>query len=91
MKNNVVVIFSSHLGEELNQKFIKHIDDTIGVRHKVICHPNYNEFSLSQIYNDAIKTHKTKDCIFVMCHNDITIRTPKWGKVLINNFIEKNL
>jgi len=90
MKNNIVVIFSSHLGEELNQKFIKHIDDTIGVRHKVICYPNYNEFSLSQIYNDAIKTHKTKDCIFVMCHNDITIRTPKWGKVLINNFNHSN-
>ena len=90
MKNNVVVVFSSHLGEEQNQKFIKHIDDTIGVRHKVVCYPNYNEFGLPQIYNDAIKTHTTKDCIFVMCHNDITIKTRNWGKVLLNNFNHSN-
>jgi hypothetical protein len=42
MKNNIVVIFSSHLSEEENQKFIKHIDNTIGVKHKVVCYPNFN-------------------------------------------------
>ena len=87
MKTNIVVIFSSHLSEEENQKFIKHIDNTIGnVKHKVICYPNFNQFSLSQVYNDAIKNHIEKDCIFVMCHNDITIKTKNWGKVLLNHF-----
>lgn len=86
MKNNIVVIFSSHLSEDENQKFIKHIENTIGVRHKVVCYPNFNEFSLPQIYNDAIKNHTTKDCIFVMCHNDIVIKTKNWGKVLLNHF-----
>ena len=90
MKNNVVVVFSSHRPEEENEKFIKHIGETIGVRHKVICYPNFNQFSLPQIYNDAIKEHKIDDCIFVMCHNDIQIKTPKWGKVLLNQFNHSN-
>ena len=86
MKNNIVVVFSSHLSEEENQKFIKHIGDTIGIKHKVVCYPNYNQFSLPQIYNDAISKHKAKDCIFVMCHNDIILKTRNWGKVLLNHF-----
>ena len=86
MKNNIVVVFSSHLSEEENQKFIKHVDNTIGVRHKVICYPNFNQFSLPEIYNQAIKDHNEKDCIFVMCHNDIIIKTRNWGKVLLNHF-----
>ena len=90
MKNNIVVVFSSHLSEEENQKFIKHIDDTIGVKHNVVCYPNFNQFSLSQIYNDAIKKHKVDDCIFVMCHNDITIKTKGWGKLLLTKFNNSN-
>lgn len=86
MKNNIVVVFSSHLSEEENQKFIKHIGDTIGVKHNVICYPNFNQFSLSQIYNDAIKKHKVDDCIFVMCHNDIIIKTKGWGKLILTKF-----
>jgi glycosyltransferase involved in cell wall biosynthesis len=86
MKNNIVVVFSSHLSEGENQKFIKHIDETIGAKHKTVCYPNYNQFSLPQIYNDAIKNHITNDCIFVMCHNDIIIRTKNWGKVLLNHY-----
>jgi glycosyltransferase involved in cell wall biosynthesis len=86
MKNNVVIVFSSHLSEVENQNFIKHIDDTIGVKHKTICYPNFNQFSLPQIYNDAIKNHYEKDCVFVMCHNDIIIKTKNWGKILLGHF-----
>ncbi len=86
MKNNIVVVFSSHLSEEENQKFIKHIDETIGVKHTSVCYPNYNQFGLAQIYNDALKTHKVDNCIFVMCHNDIIIKTKNWGKILLNHF-----
>ncbi len=86
MKNNIVVIFSSHLSESENEKFIKHIDETIGVKHKTVCYPNHNQFSLPQIYNDAIRQHSEKDCIFVMCHNDIIIKTRNWGKVLLNHY-----
>ena len=86
MKNNIVVVFSSHLSEDENNMFIKHIDETIGVKHKTICYPNFNQFSLPQIYNDAIKNHYEDDCIFVMCHNDIIIKTKNWGKILLGQF-----
>ena len=83
MKNNIVVVFSSHRSEEENNKFVKHIDETIGVRHKVVCYPNFNQFSLPQIYNQAIEDHYEHECVFVMCHNDITIKTKNWGKELL--------
>lgn len=86
MKNNIVVVFSSHFTEEENQKFIKHIDDTIGVKHTTVCYPNFNQFSLSEIYNRAIKEYNTPDTIFVFCHNDITIKTRTWGRLLLSKF-----
>ena len=86
MKNNIVVVFSSHLSEEENDLFIKHISNTIGVKHKVVCYPNFNQFSLPEIYNQAIEEHNNDDAIMVFCHNDIVINTPKWGKILLNKF-----
>jgi len=86
MKNNIVVVFSSHLTEEENQKFIAHIGATIGVRHKVVCYPNFNQFGLAQVYNKAIADHYEHECIFVCCHNDIEIKTKNWGKILLAKF-----
>jgi len=86
MKNNIVVVFSSHLSEEENQKFINHIHETIGAKHKVVCYPNFGQFGLAQIYNEALKSHKTDNCVFVFCHNDMIYRTRNWGKVLLNHF-----
>jgi len=86
MKNNIVVVFSSHLSDVENQKFIKHIDDTIGVKHKTVCYPNFNQFSLPQVYNQAIREHNNDDAIFVFCHNDITIKTCTWGRLLLSKF-----
>jgi len=86
MKNNIVVIFSSHLTELENNEFIKHISSSIGVKHKVVCYPNFNQYGLSKIYNDAITHHYEKDCIFVMCHNDIIIKTKNWGRLLLTKY-----
>jgi len=86
MKNNIVVVFSSHLSEEKNNEFIKHIGNTIGVKHKTVCYPNFNQFSLTQIYNQAIAEHNNDDAIMVFCHNDITIKTINWGRLLLNKF-----
>lgn len=85
-KDNIIVVFSSHLSEEENQKFIKHVSNTIGVKHKVVCYPNFNQFSLPQIYNLAIKEHNNETAIMVFCHNDIAIKTQTWGKLLLNKF-----
>lgn len=86
MKNNIVIVFSSHRSEEENQKFINHIGQTIGAKHKVVCYPNFNQFGLAEIYNQAIREHSEKNCIFVMCHNDIKIKTRNWGRVLLSKF-----
>jgi hypothetical protein len=86
MKNNIIVVFSSHLSEEENQNFIKHIDDTIGVKHQTVCYTNFNQFSLSDVYNRAIKEYNTPESIMVFCHNDITIKTRTWGRLLLSKF-----
>jgi glycosyltransferase involved in cell wall biosynthesis len=86
MKNKIIVIFSSHLGNEENNKFIKHIHDTIGIKHEIYCYENYNQYSLSEIYNKAIDEHYTKDSIIVLIHNDLIIKTNQWGKILLKHF-----
>lgn len=86
MKDNIIVVFSSHLSEEENQNFIKHINDTIGVKHQTVCYSNFNQYSLSEVYNRAIKEYNTPNSIMVFCHPDIIIRTRTWGKLLLNKF-----
>ena len=89
-KNKIVVVFSSHLSEEENNKFIKHIDNTIGCEHEVICYPNFNEYSLPEVYNKAIDDYNGEDNIMVFCHNDITIQTYNWGNLLLTKFNQGN-
>jgi len=86
MKNSIVVVFSSHLSEEENSEFIKEIGGGIGVKHKIVCYQNHNEYSLSEIYNKALREHADPNSIFLMCHNDIIIKTKDWGKVLLRHF-----
>jgi hypothetical protein len=86
MFNKINVIFSSHLSNNEDDKFINHIKDTIGVVCDVFCYKNYNEFSLTQIYNRGYNEHIEDNTIFVFCHNDITFKTSNWGKILLKKF-----
>jgi hypothetical protein len=90
MKNKIIVVFSSHLSEKENQKFIKHVNDTIGVKNKIVFYTNFNQFSLPQIYNQAIREHNDTNSIMVFCHNDIIFRTKNWGKLLLTKFNNTN-
>jgi len=89
-KNKIIVIFSSHLGEEKNNEFINHIHKTIGVNHNIICYTNYNQFSLTEVYNKAIIEHNEENSIMVFMHPDIIIQTQNWGKILLNKFNNSN-
>ena len=89
-KDKIIVIFSSHLGEESDKKFIKHINNTIGIQHKVVCYPNFNQFSLPEVYNQAINEHNSDNAIMVFLHSDLTIKTFNWGKILLNHFNYNN-
>ena len=85
MKNKIIVVYSSHLGEEEDFKFDNHVKSTIGVKHEILRYVNYNQYSLPQIYNEALTRHE-ENAIFVFCHNDIIFRTLSWGKKLLQRF-----
>lgn len=86
-KNKIVVVFSSHLGKAENDKFIWHIKKTIGkIEHEVICYENYNQYSLTEVYNKALNKYKENNTIILFVHPDIIIKTRDWGKLLLNKF-----
>ena len=90
MKNKIIVVFSSHLSNEENELFKVHINDTIGVDHKVVCYENFNQYSLTEIYNKAIDEQYEENSIFVFVHNDILFKTLSWGKRLLGKFNNLN-
>ena len=87
MKKRIEIVFSSHLTPEINLEFSNHISKTIGVPHDVYIYPNFNQYSLSEIYNKAINENNfDKESIVVFAHNDIIFKTKDWGKKLLKHF-----
>lgn len=87
MLKKVIVVFSSHRDDAANQKFTNEILETIGVQNVIVsCYPNFNQFSLSELYNKALKEYNDKESIFVFCHNDIHFNTRDWGRRLLSKF-----
>ena len=79
----ISVVFSTR---EDNEKHIEHIKKTSGI-HKgieVIQYINNGEYSLTQLYNKALK--ETTNDIVVFCHDDIIFETNNWGKKLLKSF-----
>jgi GT2 family glycosyltransferase len=80
----ITVIYSTHKDFNYNDSFKKHLKNTIGVDdYEILEYYNYNEYSLSEIYNKGIK--KAKYDIIVCCHNDIKLEN-NWGKKLLLDF-----
>ena len=90
MKNNIVVVFSSHLDEQSNNLFKQHIKNTIGCKHEIVCYVNKNEFSLTSLYNKALDNYTKPNNIIVYCHNDISFKTKNWGIILLSRFNKFN-
>ena len=90
MLNKIIVVFSSHLSPEENDQFIKDVKYSIGVPCEVYCYPNFNEYSLSSVYNRALAEHDDKNSAFVFMHNDIIFVTKNWGKRLLAKFNNTN-
>lgn len=86
MKERIIVIVSSHLSEEENSEFKKHVSNTIGVPHETFTYINQNQYSLSEVYNIAINDHHSDNAIMIFCHNDIVFETKDWGKKILNHF-----
>ena len=82
----ISVVFSTR-GD--NPKHIEHIKNTSGI-HKgleVKQYINNGEYSLTELYNKALK--ETTNNIVVFCHDDIIFDTKNWGKKLLK-VMEKN-
>ena len=82
----ISVVFSTR---EDNPKHIEHIKNTSGI-HKgleVKQYINNGEYSLTELYNKALK--ETTNKIVVFCHDDIIFDTKNWGKKLLK-VMEKN-
>ncbi|MFW5847383.1 MAG: glycosyltransferase [bacterium] len=86
MKNFINVVYSTQYDDKFNNKFDLTISNSIGVQHRIIRYINKGDFSLSELYNKALKEHKTKNSVFVFIHNDIIFKTKNWGKILLNKF-----
>ena len=81
----ITVIYSTHKDKDYNNKFKKHILETIGVKNpQILEYENHNQYSLSNVYNSGI-TESIYD-IVVCCHNDIKLESG-WGKKLLKDFI----
>lgn len=88
-KTKINLVYSTHLSPEENLKFEEHIIETSGVNTTIYKYTNYNQYSLSEVYNLAINdiSRKSKgDEITIFAHNDIEIDTPNWGRKLLNHF-----
>jgi hypothetical protein len=83
------LVFSSHFTDAENQKFIDYLKSTAGIDVHVECIVNMKQYSLTEAYNLAWKRldeiGRGQD-IIVFCHNDISIKTKNWGKVVLSLF-----
>jgi hypothetical protein len=90
-KNKIIYVYSTHLSEEHDQKYEKHVKLTAGKVnieiHRIV---NQNQYSLPQVYNRAIADYNEDGAIFVFAHNDIYYDTRNWGKLLLNHFNSNN-
>jgi GT2 family glycosyltransferase len=82
----ITIIYSTHKDENYNNKFRQHLLQTVGLKEvQILEYVNYNQFSLSEIYNRGIS--ESNNDIIVCCHNDIKLENG-WGKKLIKDFTD---
>lgn len=80
----ITIIYSTHKDKDYNNKFKKHLLDTIGVKNpQILEYENHNQYPLSNVYNSGI-TESIYN-IVVCCHNDIKLEK-NWGKKLLEDF-----
>jgi GT2 family glycosyltransferase len=80
----ITIIYSTHKDKEYNDKFNDHLVLTSGLQWvQILPYENFNEYSLSELYNKGIKNSKYD--IVVCCHNDIKLEKG-WGKKLLEDF-----
>lgn len=71
--------------KQIDPKFQKYITDSCGIKDvEVIPFENPGTHSLTEAYN--IILNKATNDIVVLCHDDIRIKTKKWGRKVVEHF-----
>ena len=81
----ITIIVSSRSKVEEKQDFVKNIDETCGVEHRLIFITN-NGHSLTQVYNNILPMASTEIVIFM--HDDIEFLKYGWGEEVVRLFNE---
>lgn len=69
----------------IDQNLIEMIKKTSGISDiEILIYQNNGEMSLTQVYNKGFLESKNKIVLFM--HDDVTIFTKNWGKILINHY-----
>jgi len=71
--------------KEINNGYINHLRNSCGIKNvEIIPFENKGTHSLTEAYN-IILEQSTND-IVVLCHDDIKLKTKKWGSKIIEHF-----
>lgn len=84
------IVVSTNKDQQYIDSYRKSIINSIGIREKdfeLLIYTNHNEFSLSELYNRALKEASNDYIIFM--HDDLEFDTPNWGRKFLK-YIEKN-
>lgn len=84
MKEGISVVVSSHLTSQQNHRFVRHLQKQAGVPLDVQIYSNFNEISLSEVYDRGLREAIYERILFV--HNDVKIKTRHWGRKLLDHF-----
>ena len=84
----ITIVYSTHKDETYNNKFKKHLLDTVGLENvQVLQYVNHNEYKLSEVYNRGIDESQFN--IVCCIHNDIKLEK-NWGVKLLQDFNDGN-
>ena len=93
MKNKVVIAYSTNRDDKFKKRYNKELIKSSGLSKKkgqidVIGYNNQGEFSLTQVYNSAIRGIEAEysDYIILFLHHDVKFKSQSWGKNLLNIF-----
>ena len=84
----ITIVYSTHKNTEYNTHFKQHLLETVGIKDvQILEYENYNQFSLTEIYNKGLQDSKYD--IVVFCHNDVIFNQKYWGKRVLEHHTKK--
>jgi GT2 family glycosyltransferase len=84
----ITIVYSTHKDLKYNTNFRQHLLDTVGLNDvEILEYENYNQYSLTEIYNKGLS--ESKNDIVIFCHNDVIFNQKYWGKRILEHHTKK--